>query len=120
MAGLLTSPGTGLLEATELQWLSDSVPLWITQLRAQFRPLTGFPIKPAWRNVRTGYHNPDAKLGIFREICHPVRPRALLGRFRLAVDMVCQEEQKNQTWNKFFQTWHTYSAIFTVKNSIFA
>ena len=54
MAGLLTGPGSGLLEdsvtagsAGRLFNGIDSEPLRMTQLRAQSRIRTGFPIEPA-------------------------------------------------------------------------
>ncbi len=54
MAGLLTGPGSGLLEESVIAGVTgnlfngiDSEPLWTTQLRAQFRIPTGFPIELA-------------------------------------------------------------------------
>lgn len=46
VAGLLTSPSPGLLEA-DASMATDSGLLRMTQLRAQFRNRTGFPIKLA-------------------------------------------------------------------------
>ena len=54
MAGLLTGPGPGLLEESVMAGMTgnlfngiDSEPFWTTQLRAQFRIPTGFPIELA-------------------------------------------------------------------------
>ena len=49
MAGLLTGPGSGLLipEGT-MAWIQSR--LRTTQLRAQFRIHTGFPIEPAGKD----------------------------------------------------------------------
>ena len=54
MAGLLTGPGPGLLEESVIAGVTgnlfngiDSEPLRTTQLRAQFRIPTGFPIELA-------------------------------------------------------------------------
>ena len=45
VAGLLTSPGPGLLGGIKPPMASDSEPLRMTQLRAQSRIRTGFPFK---------------------------------------------------------------------------
>ena len=54
MAGLLTGPGSGLLEESVIAGVTgnlfngiDSEPLRTTQLRAQFRSPTGLPIELA-------------------------------------------------------------------------
>ena len=54
-AGLLTSPGPGLLKGPwDPQWHLIQSRLRITQLRAQSRFRTGFPIKPAGENPGAG------------------------------------------------------------------
>ena len=49
MAGLLTGPGSGLLIPGGDNGI-DSEPFRTTQLRAQFRIRTGFPIEPAGKD----------------------------------------------------------------------
>ena len=54
MAGLLTGPGSGLLIPREGNNGRDSEPFRTTQLRAQFRIHTGFPIEPAGKDPGPG------------------------------------------------------------------
>ena len=61
MAGLLTGPGSGLLEESVMAGLTgnlfngnDSEPFRTSQLRAQFRIRTGFPFEPAGKDPGQG------------------------------------------------------------------
>ena len=72
MAGLLTGPGPGLLEESVIAGVTgnlfngiDSEPFRTTQLRAQFRIPTGFPIELAGKDSRSQHHPLVQRYGKF-------------------------------------------------------